>query len=64
MGQERQFKCDWCGYVMTEQQCKVICRNCGARWDCSDLTIHLADIPESPRPTNQALHRQPVVGDG
>jgi hypothetical protein len=43
---------------MVEQQCKVICRNCGARWDCSDLTIRLNDIPESTPPTDQPISRQ------
>jgi exosome complex RNA-binding protein Csl4 len=32
--------CDRCGFEMIERHCKVVCPNCGARWDCSDLTIY------------------------
>jgi hypothetical protein len=37
----RRWRCDRCGFAMVERQCKVICPNCGARWDCSDLSIWL-----------------------
>ncbi len=32
--------CDRCGFEMYEANCKVICPNCGNRYDCSDLTIY------------------------
>lgn len=35
------YTCDICGSIMEERNCKVICKNCGNRFDCSDLTIHL-----------------------
>lgn len=37
----RVYLCDQCGFEMVETNCKVMCRNCGARWDCSDLTIYM-----------------------
>lgn len=37
------YICDRCGCKMFEANCKVICPNCGSRYDCSDLTIHLDD---------------------
>ncbi len=37
----RSYTCDICGAIMEERNCKVICKNCGNRFDCSDLTIHL-----------------------
>jgi uncharacterized Zn finger protein (UPF0148 family) len=33
--------CDRCGAAMVELQCKIICLNCGHRFDCSDLNIYL-----------------------
>jgi Zn finger protein HypA/HybF involved in hydrogenase expression len=33
------YTCDRCGFKMIERQCKVICPNCGSRFDCSDLNI-------------------------
>ena len=38
--QRRVYLCDRCGFEMVEQHCKVVCPNCGSRWDCSDLTIY------------------------
>ncbi len=35
------FICDRCGFEMIERNCKVICPNCGSRWDCSDLSIYV-----------------------
>ncbi len=35
------FICDRCGFEMIERNCKVICPNCGGRWDCSDLSIYV-----------------------
>ncbi len=32
--------CDRCGFEMFETNCKIICPNCGSRYDCSDLTIY------------------------
>ncbi len=34
------YFCDRCGFEMVEVHCKVVCPNCGARWDCSDLSIY------------------------
>jgi predicted RNA-binding Zn-ribbon protein involved in translation (DUF1610 family) len=36
----RVFFCDRCGARMIEHDCKIICRNCGHRFDCSDLNIY------------------------
>lgn len=36
----RKFVCDRCGFEMYEKNCKVICPNCGNRFDCSDLNIY------------------------
>lgn len=36
----RIYLCDRCGFEMIETHCKVVCPNCGARWDCSDLSIY------------------------
>ena len=33
--------CDRCGAPMIEFNCKIVCLNCGNRFDCSDLTIYL-----------------------
>jgi ribosomal protein L37AE/L43A len=38
--EEQVFLCDRCGSEMVERNCKVICLNCGYRFDCSDLTIY------------------------
>ncbi len=37
---EPVYVCDRCGAPMHESHCKVVCPNCGARWDCSDLSIY------------------------
>jgi len=37
---KRIFRCDRCGVEMYEKNCKVICPNCGNRFDCSDLNIY------------------------
>ncbi|MGE5376971.1 MAG: DUF309 domain-containing protein [Bacteroidota bacterium] len=34
------YICDRCGSQMVERNCKVICPNCGNRFDCSDLNIY------------------------
>ncbi len=31
--------CDRCGQNYASRQCKLICENCGAQLDCSDLFI-------------------------
>ncbi len=36
----RVYLCDRCGHKMVEHQCKVVCLNCGNRFDCSDLNIY------------------------
>jgi hypothetical protein len=35
-----RYLCDRCGQDMHEKNCKVICPNCGNRFDCSDLNIY------------------------
>lgn len=37
---ERVYTCDRCGARMHERNCKVVCPNCGNRFDCSDLNIY------------------------
>ncbi len=32
--------CERCGCKMYESNCKVVCPNCGNRFDCSDLNIY------------------------
>lgn len=32
--------CDRCGTEMVQRNCKVVCPNCGNRFDCSDLTLY------------------------
>ena len=39
-GKKHVYICDRCGDEMYEKNCKVICRNCGNRFDCSDLNIY------------------------
>lgn len=43
MSEQRVWRCDRCGFEMIERHCKVICPNCGQRWDCSDVTIWVGD---------------------
>ena len=38
--EERAYICDLCEFKMIERNCKVICPNCGNRFDCSDLNIY------------------------
>lgn len=38
--QKRIILCDRCGFEMVEKNCKVVCKNCGNRFDCSDLNIY------------------------
>jgi uncharacterized protein len=35
-----KIMCDRCGSLMVGGDCKIICPNCGNRFDCSDLNIH------------------------
>jgi hypothetical protein len=37
---KRVYTCDRCGTEMNERNCKVVCPNCGNRFDCSDLNIY------------------------
>lgn len=39
-GDKQKFICDRCGSEMAERNCKIICPNCGNRFDCSDLNIY------------------------
>ena len=32
--------CDRCGEIMYEDRCKIMCGNCGNRFDCSDLNLY------------------------
>jgi len=34
------YLCDRCGFEMYESNCKIVCPNCGSRYDCSDLNIY------------------------
>ena len=34
------YICDRCGTEMDERNCKIVCPNCGNRFDCSDLNIY------------------------
>lgn len=38
--EKRVHICDRCGHEMYEKNCKVICPNCGNRFDCSDLNLY------------------------
>lgn len=38
--EKRIYICDRCGHEMYEKNCKVICPNCGNRFDCSDLNLY------------------------
>jgi predicted RNA-binding Zn-ribbon protein involved in translation (DUF1610 family) len=38
--EKHRFICDRCGFEMYERNCKVVCPNCGNRFDCSDLNIY------------------------
>ena len=38
--EKHKLICDRCGFEMNEKNCKVICPNCGNRFDCSDLNIY------------------------
>jgi uncharacterized Zn finger protein (UPF0148 family) len=42
----RIYLCDRCGSRMFELNCKVICPNCGSRFDCSDLSINFDEREE------------------
>ncbi len=35
-----EYICDRCGCEMIDRNCKVICPNCGNRFDCSDLNLY------------------------
>ncbi len=37
---KRVYTCDRCGTEMKERNCKLVCPNCGNRFDCSDLNIY------------------------
>jgi rubrerythrin len=37
---QHEYVCDRCGSEMIERNCKVVCPNCGNRFDCSDLNLH------------------------
>lgn len=45
MAKEMVVMCDCCGWQMVQLHCKIVCPNCGARWDCSDLTLWLDAEP-------------------
>jgi len=38
------IKCDRCGSIMTAGNCKITCRNCGNRFDCSDLNNYFDEL--------------------
>lgn len=37
---DMRWHCDRCGAVMLEDRCKIVCPNCGSRFDCSDLNLY------------------------
>lgn len=37
---QRVWICDRCGHAMLARLCKIICPNCGNRFDCSDLNLY------------------------
>jgi len=37
---KRIWICDRCGIEMFEDNCKIICPNCGSCFDCSDLNLY------------------------
>jgi len=39
-GEKQKYVCDRCGFEMYESNCKIICPNCGNRFDCSDLNLY------------------------
>jgi uncharacterized Zn finger protein (UPF0148 family) len=59
VGKRRIWRCDRCGFEMIERHCKVICPNCGQRWDCSDVTIWVGDG----RDRRQATMRRPFSAE-
>ena len=38
--EKHKIICDRCGFEMYKKNCKVVCPNCGNRFDCSDLNIY------------------------
>ena len=32
-----KVECPRCSFVMLSKHCKIVCRNCGAKYDCSDI---------------------------
>ncbi len=38
--ERRVYLCDRCGTAMVERSCKIVCPNCGNRFDCSDVNIY------------------------
>jgi uncharacterized protein len=38
--ERKVWLCDRCGHEMYEKNCKLICPNCGNRFDCSDLNLY------------------------
>ncbi len=44
--EKHAYRCDRCGFNMYEKNCKVVCPNCGNRFDCSDLNIYFDELLE------------------
>lgn len=38
--EQHTYLCDRCGSEMIAGNCKVVCPNCGNRFDCSDLNLY------------------------
>jgi rubrerythrin len=38
--ERKKWICDRCGSEMHEHNCKIVCPNCGNRFDCSDLNLY------------------------
>ncbi len=40
VARQPRYLCDRCGFEMFEANCKIVCPNCGSRYECSDLSIY------------------------
>jgi uncharacterized Zn finger protein (UPF0148 family) len=52
------YVCDICGHPMITRHCKIICLNCGYRWDCSDLTLQTDDGSDGAKPLAEQIDGQ------
>ncbi len=48
--------CTICGFEMVPRNCKIVCRNCGFRIDCSEIGLFPQDpVPSSGTEARRAL---------